>query len=136
MGAIIVIVVFFALGSVFGLHFKRMLPSCFYSLFSKWRRVKTEDVEEDKHQTIIKKGGDALNASELGPMSDTAKINGDSTIVTYVAEGKEEEDVKKEVIDAADEKKDDEKEEKKDEEKKEEASEETPLKEEEEESAK
>ena len=92
-------------------------------------------------ELLFSGGGDALNVSELGPMGETANINGDSTIVTYVAEGKEEEDVKKELIDAADEKKDEEKEEKKDEEKKdeekkEEASEETPLKEEEEESAK
>ena len=35
-------------------------------------------------------------------MGETANINGDSTIVTYVAEGKEEEDVKKELIGAAD----------------------------------
>ena len=42
-------------------------------------------------------GGDNLNMSELAP-DDGALIHADTTILTYVAEGKEEE-VKKEVTD-------------------------------------
>ena len=54
--------------------------------------------------------GNGLNVS----MGDTAQINGDCTVVTYVGE-KEEDDVKKELVEAA---ADEEKEEKKDVEKK------------------
>merc|ERR1719350_1640324 len=99
-----------------------MLPQCFYSIFSaRWKPVATDmDVEEEASEKPIIKNGNGLNVS----MGDTAQINGDCTVVTYVGEKeevekkeKEEDDVKKELVEAAAE---EEKEEKKDVEKKEE----------------
>jgi len=110
--AICLIVIVLGLSALFGLHYKRMLPQCFYSVFSaRWKPVATDmDVEEEASEKPIIKNGNGLNMS----MGDTAQINGDCTVVTYVGE-KEEDDVKKELVEAAAE---EEKEEKKDVEKK------------------
>merc|ERR1712241_1595333 len=110
--AICLIVIVLGLSALFGLHYKRMLPQCFYSIFSaRWKPVATDmDVEEEASEKPIIKNGNGLNVS----MGDTAQINGDCTVVTYVGE-KEEDDVKKELVEAAAE---EEKEEKKDVEKK------------------
>merc|ERR1719331_329569 len=101
-----------------------MLPQCFYSIFSaRWKPVATDmDVEEEASEKPIIKNGNGLNVS----MGDTAQINGDCTVVTYVGEKeedeekkeleeKEEDEVKKELVEAAAE---EDKEEKKDVEKK------------------
>merc|ERR1712037_543568 len=81
-----------------GLHNKRMLPQCFYSIFSaRWKPVATDmDVEEEASEKPIIKNGNGLNVS----MGDTAQINGDRSVVTYVGE-KEEDEVKKELVEAA-----------------------------------
>merc|ERR1712037_580983 len=86
------------LSALFGLHYKRMLPQCFYSIFSaRWKPVATDmDVEEEASEKPIIKNGNGLNVS----MGDTAQINGDCTVVTYVGE-KEEDEVKKELVEAA-----------------------------------
>merc|ERR1712241_954338 len=120
--AICLIVIVLGLSALFGLHYKRLLPQCFYRIFSaRWKPVATDmDVDEEASEKPIIKNGNGLNVSELAPMGEEAKINGDCTVVTYVGE-KEEDDVKKELVEAA---ADEEKEEKKDEEKKEEVKEE------------
>merc|ERR1712038_199719 len=93
------------------------------------------DVDEEASEKPIIKNGNGLNVSELAPMGEEAKINGDCTVVTYVGE-KEEDDVKKELVEAAadEEKKDVEKkvkeEEKKEDNDVEEAKETDPLKDE------
>merc|ERR1712129_621096 len=95
------VVVFVALLAAAGLLCRKKLPACWWHAggmplyraatnpFSGWW--------QEKHKTIIKSGGEDLNMSELAP-DDGALIHADATILTYVAEGKEEE-VKKEVTD-------------------------------------
>merc|ERR1712192_63506 len=120
--AICLIVIVLGLSALFGLHYKRMLPQCFYRVFSaRWKPVATDmDVEEEASEKPIIKNGNGLNVS----MGENAQINGDCTVVTYVGE-KEEDDVKKEA--AVEE---EEKEGKKEENEVEEAKETDPLKEE------
>merc|ERR1712004_374674 len=102
-------VIVLGLSALFGLHYKRLLPQCFYRIFSaRWKPVATDmDVDEEASEKPIIKNGNGLNVSELAPMGEEAKINGDCTVVTYVGE--------KELVEAA---ADEEKEEKKDVEKK------------------
>lgn len=128
---------------MFGLHYKRKLPACFYRMFTpRWKPVMSTDeypeVEDDddkeKHPSIIKNNGDItdLNVSELGPMGDGANINNDLTTVTWTSDEKdEEENTKEEKI--VDEKvvEDEKEKEKKEDEKEEKATEDTPLQDEE-----
>merc|ERR1712088_1065133 len=73
--AICLIVIVLGLSALFGLHYKRMLPQCFYSVFSaRWKPVNTDmDLEEEPSEKPIIKNG-------------AAAINGDCTVVTYVGE--------------------------------------------------
>merc|ERR1712003_308511 len=95
-----VIIIVGGLGAVFGLHYKRKLPSCFYRIFSpRWKPVmssddypETEEEDKEKHPSIIKNNGD-LNVSELG---DGANINNDLTTVTWTSDEKEVDEEKKE----------------------------------------
>merc|ERR1712192_340443 len=90
--AICLIVIVLGLSALFGLHYKRMLPQCFYRVFSaRWKPVATDmDVEEEASEKPIIKNGNGLNVS----MGENAQINGDCTVVTYVGEKKEEEEKK------------------------------------------
>merc|ERR1712003_457398 len=95
-----VIIIVGGLGAVFGLHYKRKLPSCFYRIFSpRWKPVmssddypETEEEDKEKRPSIIKNNGD-LNVSELG---DGANINNDLTTVTWTSDEKEVDEEKKE----------------------------------------
>merc|ERR1712241_1226288 len=130
--AICLIVIVLGLSALFGLHYKRLLPQCFYRIFSaRWKPVATDmDVDEEASEKPIIKNGNGLNVSELAPMGEEAKINGDCTVVPYVGE-KEEDDVKKELVEAAaDEEKEEKKDEVKEEKEAEDAKETDPLKEE------
>merc|ERR1712183_662696 len=62
--AVCLIILIGGLSIMFGLHYKRKLPACFYSIFSqRWKPVMNnddfpqQDDEESKHPTIIKNGG-------------------------------------------------------------------------------
>ena len=57
--AICLIVIVLGLSALFGLHYKRMLPQCFYSIFSaRWKPVATDmDVEEEASEKPIIKNG-------------------------------------------------------------------------------
>merc|ERR1712203_85051 len=134
--AVCLIILIGGMSIMFGLHYKRKLPSCFYSMFSqRWKPVMNNDDfplqedDEERHPSIIKNGGaDDSVLSELGD-GEKANINNDLTTVTWTSDEKDEKEEKKDdekII--KDEKKD---EEKKEEVKEEKATEETPLKEEE-----
>merc|ERR1712192_363182 len=90
--AICLIVIVLGLSALFGLHYKRRLPQCFYRVFSaRWKPVATDmDVEEEASEKPIIKNGNGLNVS----MGENAQINGDCTVVTYVGEKKVEEEKK------------------------------------------
>merc|ERR1712073_227820 len=123
--AVCLIILIGGMSIMFGLHYKRKLPSCFYSMFSqRWKPVMNNDDfpqqedDEERHPSIIKNGGaDDSVLSELGD-GEKANINNDLTTVTWTSDEKDEKDEKKD-------------EEKKEEVKEEKATEETPLKEEE-----
>merc|ERR1712096_601741 len=62
--AVCLVILIGGLSIMFGLHYKRKLPACFYSMFSqRWKPVMNnddfpqQDDEESKHPTIIKNGG-------------------------------------------------------------------------------
>merc|ERR1712012_452423 len=125
--AICLIVIVLGLSALFGLHYKRLLPQCFYRIFSaRWKPVATDmDVDEEASEKPIIKNGNGLNVSELAPMGEEAKVNGDCTVVTYDGEKEEKKDVEKKVEDE-----EEKKEEVKEEKEAEDAKETDPLKEE------
>merc|ERR1711976_1012692 len=101
--AVCLIILIGGLSIMFGLHFKRKLPACFYSLFSqRWKPVMNNDDfpqqedDEERHPSIIKNGGaDETVLSELDPEKENANINNDLTTVTWTSDEKEGKEEKK-----------------------------------------